>query len=250
MHPITAAVDSAAACLPAGAMHAPPMPATRLLLAVRLDPTPSITDWLTAIGTIGTGIVAIVLAIWGDEVRLLWRRPKLAASIEMAPPDCHPLTRLMAELPIDGYYFRLSIGNNGRRRAQDVMVRLLALELRDADGAYRPDPDFRPFNLKWAHTDDVAVPRIDPFLPRHCDLCHIWNRPGQPLLLEFDTEVEPNQIRPDVWPTKKSMGNYRITIAVTATNARPLQTTLRIRFSGRWFDRPDEMFSQGLVIEA
>ena len=50
------------------------------------------TDWLIAISTIALAIGTIALALvaaFQDIIRAWVMRPKLDASITMAPPDCH-----------------------------------------------------------------------------------------------------------------------------------------------------------------
>jgi hypothetical protein len=85
-------------------------------------------DWLTAIGTVGATVVALLLAIVGDRIR--WRRqPRLALMIREGPPDEQSID--VGEWsaagepihPIDAYRVRASINNTGAA-ATNVEVRM------------------------------------------------------------------------------------------------------------------------------
>lgn len=201
-----------------------------------------LTDLLREAGPIVSAIVALVIALWGAQLRNLMSGPRLTMTIDMQSPDCHPIRR-----DRDGYYYRMRIGNNGRGRATDVEVRILALR-RQVDGVYVGDEDFRPLNLKWSHSTMTVSPGIGAGLDRHCDLCHVWKNDGEEPLVEFDTEVEPSEVRPNVWPTRKPPGDYELDLVVIATEARALHRTLGIQFV-KWHDDTNAMFSQGLTIQ-
>jgi hypothetical protein len=71
---------------------------------------------------------------------------------------------------------------------------------------YVEDWDFLPMNLTWAHlVTGLAVPVIDPKLPRHCNFCHVakTSDPTHALMC-FDTEVEPLQVDENRWPQEEA----------------------------------------------
>jgi len=207
----------------------------------------SVTDWLTAIGTVGTGVVAVVLAIWGNALRSVFYKPKLDSSVRMEAPYAHHLWREESGVRTEGYYFRIGVENRGNDSAREVEVRLISLKRKNAEGAFLPEPDFRPLNLRWSHVLKTVMPKIDRQLSKYCDLCHVW-RKGEDLLMDLDTEVVPAEVRPLVWPTRKKAGTYRIAIAVSAANAEPRFADFEIDFKGVWFDEPEAMFKTGLTI--
>ena len=92
----------------------------------------------------------------------------------------------------------------------------------------------------------VVVAKIDPKLPKHCDLAHVDNPSSTHL--QLNTEVTPNVVAPGVWPTIKPAGTYRLEVAVTADNAPPVYRTLRIVFDGKWYASETDMFTKGVVI--
>src|SRR5207244_3745631 len=102
------------------------------------------------------------------------------------------------------------------------------------------DPTFIPLNLKWANTGETVSPRIPARgMSKHCDLCFVQQDSEE--YLTFVTEVFPNPVAPDVWPTRKEAGSYKLDVAVVADNADPVRKTLLIEFGGKWFDDADEM---------
>jgi hypothetical protein len=208
---------------------------------------PSTTDWLTAIGTVGATVVALLLA-GREQLRGFFFRPRLEVSVRLGPPDCHVIQEVQeVEWPGHGstfdtepvFYCRLAVNNVGNRRASQVAVRMTRLWRQAEPGGYVEDADFLPMNMTWAHIrEGLVVPVLDPGLPRHCNLCHFY-QPAEgatgPPLIQFDTEVVPFEVGENRWPTKKPPGDYRAEIAVTADNAEPIRRVLEIRFTGEWF---------------
>jgi hypothetical protein len=223
-------------------------------------------DW-TAVGAIATLLAvgaALIIAIWGDWLKSLSARPKLTLSISMKPPDCHRIqTTVQFQSPIpfvtsyvgaagpqafDTYYFRLAVGNDGKAAARNVGVRAMKLFRLDATtNAYLEDPLFMPMDLTWSHANgSVVVAKIDPELPKHCDLAHV-DQPSS-AYLQFNTEVTPNQVAPNVWPTVKPAGSYLLRVAVTADNSKPIYRNLKIAFDGNWYASETDMFTKGVII--
>jgi hypothetical protein len=212
-----------------------------------------------AIATFLAVVAALAIAIWGDWLKSLTSRPKLAISISMSAPDCHkiqttqqlvgPGGQMLPVAAFDTYYCRLSVGNDGNAPARDVGVRAIKLSRLDPkSGEYIVDPHFMAMDLTWAHAGGkVTVAKIDPRLPKHCDLAHVDH--SNTKFLQFNTEVTPNEVAPGVWPTVKPAGTYRLEVAATADNAKPLYRTLKIVFGGTWYATEKDMFSKGLTIE-
>lgn len=151
-------------------------------------------------------------------------------------------------MAFDTYYFRLAIGNEGNDAARNVGVRAMQLSKLDAaTNAYLEDPLFMPMDLTWSHANgSVVVAKIDPELPKHCDLAHV-DQPSS-THIQFNTEVTPNQVAPNVWPTVKPAGTYLLRVAATADNSKPVYRTLKIAFDGKWYAAEKDMFTKGVVI--
>jgi hypothetical protein len=135
----------------------------------------------TALGALATFlavVAALAIAIWGDWLKSLTSRPRLAISISMKAPDCHKIqTTQLLQLPgvaqpiqaatFDTYYFRLFVGNDGNAAARNVGVRAIRLsKLNPKSGVYYEDPHFMSMDLTWSHAGgSVVVAKIDPKLP-------------------------------------------------------------------------------------
>jgi hypothetical protein len=102
-------------------------------------------------------------------------------------------------------------------------------------------------DLTWSHANgSVVVAKIDPRLPKHCDLAHI-DKPSS-THIQFNTEVTPNEVAPGIWPTVKAAGTYKLEVAVPADNSIPLYRTLNITFDGIWYQTEKDMFEKGVVV--
>jgi hypothetical protein len=216
-------------------------------------PTPSAADWLVAVGTIATAALALLLAT-RDQLRSWLFQPRLRLKIKQGPPDCTTIKAKGVKIGTKGvavpfqetqFYCRFSVDNEGRLRAVDVAVRLMRLWFLDDQQVWTEDQSFFPMHLKWSHVGSTVTPALDPRLPRHCDFCHTSE--NEPYLFHFETEVEPYEVAPDVFPTIKPAGTYRVQLAVTATNARAQYSIVELKGDGEWSDSAGEMATKHLV---
>lgn len=213
-----------------------------------------------AVGT----FLAIIVALFRDEITALWRRPKIETRIKLSAPDCH-LTRLIQRdiktgeilAKMDCYYLRLWIENAGRIRAEQVQVFVASLSKKQADGTYKRNKDFLPMNLKWSHAsplDPVIFTSLNPKMGRHCDLGHIIDPDHGSLFaldqsgaqegettISLDLEFEPATYSHLIPP-----GDYRIELLIGGANFRPVRKRLELAHTGEWYPSEDRMFSDGL----
>lgn len=211
---------------------------------------------LGSTGTLLAVIVALAIAIWGAKLANIFApKPKLKVSIAMRPPDVIQIRTITGvQSGAESYYYRLRVKNDGNREAQDVEVRLLKLRKTPNGGAGELDQNFLPLNLTWANTDalpaadQVTMKRIQPKLDKQCNLLRIMRVDDANPMIEFLTEVTPNEIRPGEYFTKKRIGNYLLDIAIAANNAKVIYKTLRIEFAG-WYSDLSEMVRTGLVVK-
>lgn len=209
------------------------------------------TDVLTALGTVGAAVIALVLASWGAISRALFR-PKLDLGLRHGSPDCQIIE--VRRIPDNALlwlslYVRLQVKNSGNRRARAVQLRITGLQRYDDTAGWRTDADFIPMYLTWANIGGTVLEGLQPGLPQHCDLCR-FNQSRYPdfPLLEFITEADPHAVGPDRWPTKKRPGRYRATLAVTADNAKTVRRPVELDFTGEWRDDLDQMLTTGVRV--
>lgn len=215
----------------------------------------TVTDWLTAVGTVGAVGVALFIAIWGDWLKGIFAKPILAVGIRMEPPDCLKIRYVVDQRGVttfyaNSYYCRLAVRNDGRLGARNVEVSLLSLSRRNDDGQFEQDRSFIPLSLVWSNSNprSTVADRIPPDgLSKHCDFCHVVEDGTANPILNLDTEVTPTELAPGVWPTRKPVGTYQGRLAVTSDNAKPYYRDFTITYTG-WKDDEDDMFREGLVI--
>lgn len=216
-----------------------------------------LASWIAAIATFFASIVAILIALFGDWAKTIFFKPILKVGIKMSPPDCHKIESTVTDQngnvisSQDTYYYRLRIRNDGNLQAQDVEVKLLTLWKKHPNGRYYEDHNFLPLNLVWSHSlgKIITTPKIQPKIFKHCDLCHTINTPSG-LLIQFDTDIIPNRVTQNRYPTIIDSGKYRLKIVIVANNSKPLYKTLQIDFTGHWYNDEEEMFRNGLSIKS
>jgi hypothetical protein len=221
-------------------------------------------EWAAAYAT----FLAVLVALFKDEVLRWWRRPRLRVSISLAPPDCHKTTLAYPTPPAgviktaDCYYLRLWVENIGSARAEWAQVYAAKLLRRNADGLFREVPAFLPMNLRWAHGQraaggpEVYAQSIAPGMGKHCDLGRVVDPAARKAvgddlpniavsetILSLDLEVQPNTLAHLVPP-----GTYRLELKAAAANCRPKATTVEITITGKWIADEARMFSEGLGV--
>ncbi len=226
----------------------------------------SLAQWAAASAT----FLAVLVALFRDEIVRWWRKPKLTVSIALQPPDCHKTTldyRVQRTTLIIGsaecYYLRLWVQNLGQTRAESVQVFAANLSRRNADETFKQIESFLPMNLRWAHGQqrsggpEIFAEGISPGMGKHCDLGRVIDPAhhanlGEELpgvgtgnsILALDLEVPPNTKSHLVSP-----GVYQLELRVAAANCIPVTKVIEITITGKWFAEQRQMFSDGLGIK-
>lgn len=207
-------------------------------------------------GVVAT-FLAVVVALFKEEIWKLWRRPKLKARLSLKPPDCHTIPLIKTNLSTrkiigkqESYYFRIWIENTGSTRATQVQVFAAELKRKHVDGSFKRIESFLPMNLKWSHYDNKIFSEcISPKMGQHCTLGRIRapdNSSGETnddLKFELETEIVPN-----TRSNEFGKGEYQLLLRIGASNCEPLEKIFQINFKGRWYDNEFKMFSDGIGI--
>ena len=216
-------------------------------------------------GSIAT-LLAVIVALFKEELTRCWRRPRLEAKIRLSAPDCHKTEMTLFEpktgVVIDKcgcYYFRLWIENTGNHRAEKVQVFVAKLLRRHANGSFMEDKSFLPMNIRWSHSQlspgpEIFAEGISPEMGKHCDLGHVLDPSKRDkfginlqsvaagkTIFEFDLEIAPNTLSHLIPP-----GVYRVELKLAAANLKPITKTIEINHTGEWFADENKMFSDGL----
>jgi hypothetical protein len=211
-------------------------------------------EWLTALGTLGAVVVALVLALWGEKIGRLVVRPKLSLKTHVGRPDSDRTRRQTNTGTSAGtaYFFRLAIRNLGNTTANDVQVFLDRVE-RIVNGEPQKITECTPMNLLWANRGSATLPRLLPQMPPiYCDLVHIeepmpgLNSPEKPgALLFLDVEFPSN-----TGGHVLGAGTYFFRIILAGANCRPRRYKLEVVFPGNWFAQEEKMFDVGFKMRA
>ncbi len=188
-------------------------------------------EWLTAIGTVGAVIVAVVLALWGEEIKRWFVHPRLSLN---KPRVGHPDSDSAEQQTNYGayagkaYFFRLAIRNRGNTAARDVQV---FLESVDRIVAEKPErvAECTPMNLLWSNRGSPTLPTLLPEMPpSYSDLVHVEEpMPGsnspeqQGASLFLDVEFPSN-----TGGHRLDAGTYLFRIILAGANCKPRHYSL------------------------
>lgn len=219
--------------------------------------------WAGAIAT----FLAVLVALFKEELVRIWRRPKLGARIKLAAPDCHKTQITIIDqktgsalVQADCYYFRLWIENKGNQRAEKIQVFVSKMLRRHADNTFVEDKSFLPMNLKWSHSQmsplgpEIFADGISPQMGKHCDFGHIIDPSKRTMfghvlstvatgktILALDLEMAPATLSHLVAP-----GTYRFELKLAAANLEPITKTIEINITGDWYSDENKMFADGI----
>src|ERR1035441_3583835 len=215
-----------------------------------------LAKWLSTIAT----FLAVIVALFKEDMVQLWRRPQLGARIALQSPDCEKTEvqvvqppqlqlsgtkddmvgtlsvtgNIVSTVPLwrgEAFFFRIWIENKGRQRAEKVQVFAARLKVRHVDGIFKPVETFLPMNLRWTHSQG-NVPEIfadiNPYMGRHCDLGSISdpNNPTQTPLPGLDSGQVSFDLALEVFPSTQSHrlppGCYQLEMQLAAANTHPI----------------------------
>jgi len=227
--------------------------------ALSLVPS-SLAQWLAAVGTIG----AVIIALFKDSLLLMWRKPRLSATININPP-CTVKTPIIVQSDGvvgwagDCYYIRIRIENVGRTRAEKAQVFALRLQKQGADGRFVEVLDFLPLYLKWANSPQgapvVTIDGISPKMVAFCDFVAVCD-PSNPTIVRRPAGVAAGttigELQLEVAPFTNSdllaPGKYRLTIRIGAANATPVERTAEFTHTGVWTNSDPDMRRDSLGV--
>ncbi len=221
----------------------------------------TLAQWVGAIAT----SLAVIVALFKDEIFRHLRRAKLSVRITPEPPDC-----LLSPTAVnndkgdllwlgDSYWLRLWIENTGKIRAEQIQVFAAKLYKRDANNQFVSVPNFVPMNLRWSNSRDWKNPEIfasgiSHKMGKHCDLCSISD-PTNPqdelkgykgqCVATLQLEVYPSA--PDRF--RLPPGDHLLKLIVGAANADPVTTYVELNLKGPWSPDQQVMFRDHLGID-
>lgn len=193
--------------------------------------SPSLADWLTAIGTILA--VAVALLIAGASTIKKWiYRPVLKVEFENGPPFARPPTPITVPAgapPAFGYFIRLRVTNSGKSIARDVEGKLMRIY---GAGTLQERNDFDPTNLHWAGHDQHGgeVPRTVDIHKTAFEFLDLVNtQSGGPGIIIYTTETIPRGI-----PFALPWGDYVFDVILFGKNTEPVEKFYLLHVRTGW----------------
>jgi hypothetical protein len=151
----------------------------------------------------------------------------------------------------------MRVENAGNVAAREVEVYATNVEKRTTSGEWQRVERFIPQYLTWSLVG-VVLPILPPKASRHCDVGHIihpkYRRNFH--VVENDEKVGDDEtiLSLDVLPKALRRGHllpkgeYRITLEVAASNAKPRTVVLYAHNPGVWHEDEATMLSDGTTI--
>jgi len=177
--------------------------------------------------TLFLNILSLLNPLRWIEKGFQWlKRPKIEVYFD---PEQTYHTRIVVDANnVQGFFCHLMVKNEGKSTIKKCRARVIDLSVHDENGVYSRHPDFsHPFTLKWGHENDYLPKDIEIDIPRRLDLCYgLQSTPGH---MFFFTEQKPDG-NLTIYPC----GTYRVTVRVDAENAKHVDRSFLIKFSGEW----------------
>ncbi len=228
------------------------------VIADWLDAHVAMSQWLVGFGTLALALVAVLQ----DRIRAWIMHPNLDISFE--PRDClkTPATATGLcgkQVSTDSYYFRFRVRNSGNNRANLVEVFAKELSKQQVNGSFERLDCFSPMNLVWSYIKRPIYLGISPEMHRHCDLGHIIDPSMRPTIGDEDhpeSDVQADEtifaFELEATPFNKTHligpGKYRLTLLITAANARkPKKKIVEIEH-GHWCADEKRMLNENVRI--
>jgi hypothetical protein len=211
--------------------------------------SPQTTDCLKSLGPYFTGVVALLIALFGEYMRRLTFKPRLNVSASSDSPHClrntyYSLGENSVERP--HYSLRIAIENSGNAEAKNVEVFVKDLQRQKGRGNFEPVEDFLGTYLNWSGLGTQVLDVLNPGMPKYCYLARVFWKENLPT--SYYSDISPPRedylgdrtvlhfAAPPGSGRKQHFGpgNYLLTVRVGAANAKPAEKVLKINITGRW----------------
>jgi hypothetical protein len=198
-----------------------------------------LAEWLTAVGTVGT----VIVALFGNRLRALLAAPRLQIELgEGGPNGVRVGVRERfdgKEIDTVGRWYRLRVENKRRwSPAKDVRMLLLRLEQPDAAGNYRTHW-VGEIPLVW--TNQQVVP-LTPTIgaPHECDFCSLVKHSNGRHTLSLCPLIQPFNL-PLSW---QEGVRYRLTLQARGVESDSNVFRVEISWDSQWADDTIDMANQ------
>lgn len=183
-----------------------------------------LSEWLTAIGTIATAIVAIIVAFL-PYIRRWFNRPRFSIEFKNEKPFCrvaHLIRRLAvagAEVTIPTYWVRLRVWNVGKsvaKACEGKLVRIIDAETKEES------KDFDPVVLRWTGASPNPID-INKSEYKYLDILYTRKDDAEHF---FITSIDEKARETNLTPERK---DYILHIVLYGENIEPLHKSFYLK---------------------
>jgi hypothetical protein len=209
------------------------------------------TQWVIAIGSLGSALVALALAL---GLKDWFFRPRLRLVLGHASDPKETSDRIVTKRLVSGEtaaFVRLRLDNRGRSTARNVGVRVLKVHRWDPESGdwirSRPELDGRllqPSNQLASEPDLVDV---FPYSDRIVDLASVdhgrASERKSPIFVEISHPWPPNEaniLEPATW---------QLELLVVGDNIRPERSFVTLSYDGQWPRLDDPTIWEHFVVD-
>jgi hypothetical protein len=196
------------------------------------------TQWIIAIGSLGSALVALALAL---GLKDWFFRPRVRLVLRHASDPEEISDRILTKRLETGEtaaFVRLRLDNRGRSTARNVVVSVLKVHrwdpMSEAWIRARPELDGRLLQPSNQLATQPASLDVFPYSDRIVDLASVdWKRVSDgvsPILIEITHPWPPNEanvLEPATW---------RLELLIAGDNIRAARTFVTVTFDGTWSD--------------
>ena len=219
------------------------------------------SDWIVVGTCLFLGSCALLAPYLSEVLKRRFISPKLRVEFENRTPYCHrtkwrvtdPNGLVVGEPPV--YYFRFSVQNHGKARAQSCEAILEEVWKADSAGNYYHDDTFAPTSLKWE--GNVQFIDINPGRRMFVDIGHI-SHPDHQSRHEKSSSVliDPSDGRLRFILDLKSYyffqidslfpGKHRLKVGIVGENFPRLDKWFELTWSGNWKVEEKDMLREAV----
>lgn len=196
-------------------------------------------------------LLAVIVALFQERIRIFWNMAKLDMEINLKPPDCHQIA--------------LSNPSTGQNVGNAIYIRILVNHIKGSagenveiipirfwkikDSKKEVLEHFLPISLVWSHFQPRQnTIRIPVGLFRHCDFGYFRKNPtNNQAVLFLDTMVQPNPVANNKIPNIIEPGKYCFELLLSGDNVKSFRKKWILEFKN-WSDDENEMLTNNIKI--
>lgn len=199
----------------------------------------SFADWLLRVIETFATVLAVIIALFKDDLLFLFKHPDLKTDIDKSTFQSEEILEGKNRVATS-YYKSIKVENTGNATAEKCQVIVDSITYKSSDKLKETELVNIPKNVPWQNsgnpTEDISITcnrsfylfQILPAVKGGCTN----DIPERPMSLLIGGMVIPND---------HPGGEYIVTIKIEAEKIKPIVFHYKIRWTGVWFNQKSEM---------